>query len=65
MKKVDWENKKCYSAIITYFGGQTRGYMICVNYGENPMEKLMQTIDSENVCKIELTLIITETDLIV
>lgn len=51
--------------MITYFGGQTRGYVVGVNHEEIPMEKLMQTIDSKNVCKIEMALIITEDDLIV
>lgn len=65
MKKINWNNKKYYSAMITYFGGQTRGYVVGVDYDGNPMEKLMQTIDSKNVCKVEMALIITEDDLIV
>lgn len=65
MKEIDWNNKEYYSAMITYFGGQTRGYVVGVNHEEIPMEKLMQTIDSKNVCKIEMALIITEDDLIV
>lgn len=65
MKKINWNNKKYYSATVTYFGGQTRGYVVGVDYDENPMEKLMQNIDSKTVCKIELALIITEDDFIV
>lgn len=65
MNKLNWDSKMYYSAIITYFGGQTRGYTIGVDHEENPMEKLMQTIDLKNVCKIELTMIITENDMII